>query len=334
MRRSLADLPAGTLVVAAVSGGADSVALAAALARIAPRAGFRAGAVTVDHGLQNGSAERAAAVALWAARIGLAPVETTRVDVVQRGTGPEAAARDARYAVLDSVAERLGATVILLGHTRDDQAESVLLGLARGSGARSLAGMAPIRGHYRRPLLDLPRATMRAACAAECLPVWDDPHNRDPKYARSRVRHQALPVLEAALGPGVARALARTAALLRADAEALDVWADMALADADPLSTVALTRLPAGVRSRVLRRAALDAGAPPTAVTAAHVAAMDRLVTAWRGQGPVSLPGGLVAVRAYGRLRFDAPDPSGPARRAPGRRSGAREPGGDRPQDC
>ena len=145
------------------------------------------------------------------------------VDVGRAG-GPEAAARAARYRALDDAADRLGAAAVLLGHTRDDQAETVLLGLARGSGARSLAGMAARSGRYRRPLLDLDRAVVRSAAAG--LDTWDDPHNADPSFGRSRVRHAALPALEAALGPGVAAALARTASLLRADADALDGWAD------------------------------------------------------------------------------------------------------------
>jgi tRNA(Ile)-lysidine synthase len=303
VRAALADLDAGALVLVACSGGADSLALAAALAFEAPRAGLRAGAVTVDHDLQPGSADRAAAAAAHLTGLGLAPVEVVRVEVGAAG-GPEAAARTARYRALDAVAARLDAAAVLLGHTLDDQAETVLLALARGSGARSLAGMPSVRGRYRRPLLGLPRDTVRAA--AEGLEVWDDPHNADPSFARARVRHDLLPVLEKALGPGVAAALARTADQLRADAAALDAWAatahDEACDDRGRADVGILETLPPAVRSRVLRRLALDAGCPPSDLTAGHVAELDRLVTAWHGQGPLHLPGGVRASRAYGTL--------------------------------
>jgi tRNA(Ile)-lysidine synthase len=195
---------------------------------------------------------------------------------------------------------------VLLGHTLDDQAETVLLGLARGSGARSLAGMPAVRGCYRRPLLGLSRDTVRAAATATGQPLWDDPHNADPSFARARVRHDLLPVLEKALGPGVTAALGRTADQLRVDADALDGWAARAYSDArgpdGRLAVEGLRQQPPAVRTRVLRRAALDAGCPPSDLTAAHVGELDRLVTAWHGQGPLHLPGGVRAARACGTL--------------------------------
>jgi tRNA(Ile)-lysidine synthase len=307
VRASLGDLDPGALVLVACSGGPDSVALAAALAFEAPRSGLRAGAVTVDHQLQAGSAERAASVAADLTALGLDPVELATVDIVIDATaahGPEAGARQARYRALDATADRLGAAAVLLGHTRDDQAETLLLGLARGSGARSLAGMAAVRGRYRRPLLDLPRSTVRAAAAGH--QTWDDPHNADPAFARARVRHDLLPALERGVGPGVAAALARTAAMLRADADALDGWADeahdAARVDGGGLDVATLAGLPTAVRTRVLLRAARDAGCPPTDLTAGHVHALDRLVTDWHGQGPLQLPGAVEASRSCGTL--------------------------------
>ncbi len=182
----------------------------------------------------------------------------------------------------------------------------MLLGLARGSGARSLSGMAPRQGRYRRPLLELTRADTRAACAAERLTPWDDPHNEDPAYARVRVRRDVLPVLERELGPGVTEALARTARLLRDDADALDAWADRVRAAAtragEGLDAELLRDEPPAVRRRVLRRTALDAGCPGTELFAVHVDAMDALVTDWRGQTGVDLPGGLRLRRQGGRL--------------------------------
>jgi tRNA(Ile)-lysidine synthase len=329
VRACLSDLAAGDLVLVACSGGADSLALAAAAAFAAPRLGLRAGGVTVDHGLQPGSAERARETTALLSTLGLDPVHNTTV-TVPSGTakGPEAAARQARYAALDAAAGEYGAVAILLGHTLDDQAETVLLGLARGSGARSLAGMPGRRGPYRRPLLAVRRATTAAACAELGLQTWQDPHNQDFRFARARVRHQALPALEAALGPGVAEALARTAAQLRADAECLD---DLAFAESGQLrsngsapsapsapsassaqedqaglDTQWLGALPVAIRTRVLRDAAIMAGCPHGALTAGHVDRVDALVTAWRGQRWVDLPGGVRARRRDGKVWFTA----------------------------
>ena len=299
VRSSLTDLGGGATALAAVSGGADSLALAAALAHVATRLKLSAGAVIVDHKLQSGSDERAARAAEQCRELGLDPVIVRPVTVGRAG-GPEAAARTARYAALDATADDLGADVVLLGHTLDDQAETVLLGLARGSGARSLAGMAAVAGRYRRPFLGVRRTETRAACRALGLDVWHDPHNADPAYARVRVRREVLPVLESALGPGVVEALARTASLLRDDADALDEWAGKAAADGLVLD--ALSAVPAAVRRRVLRQAAIAAGCPAGALTARHIADMDRLVHDWHGQGPVSLPAGLVAERSCDRL--------------------------------
>ncbi|WUI00033.1 tRNA lysidine(34) synthetase TilS [Spirillospora sp. NBC_00431] len=325
VRRVLADLPQGALVVAACSGGADSLALAGALAFEAPRTGHGAAGVTIDHGLQDGSEERAEAVVRTMADLGLDPSGSIAVTVDGPG-GPENAARDARYRALDEAAGRLGAAAVLLGHTQDDQAETVLLGLARGSGARSLSGMPTafnrpvgkddIGGarsvHYLRPMLGLDRTTTRRACEAMGLEPWDDPHNVDPAYARVRVRHEALPALEKALGPGVAEALARTAKMLRDDADALD---ELAAQSYDDLATVedgytvairleGLGDLPKAVRTRVMRMAAIRAGSPPGTLAAVHVDAVDRLVTDWHGQRHVDLPGGLRALRRYGKLLF------------------------------
>jgi tRNA(Ile)-lysidine synthase len=308
VRACVADLAPGDLVLAACSGGADSLALAAAVAFVAPRAGLRAGAVTVDHGLQEGSAARAVSVAAVLAGLGLDPVRTASVSA-EAGTGgaggPEAAARTARYAALSRVAAGDGAAAVLLGHTLDDQAETVLLGLARGSGARSLAGMPPRRGVFRRPLLGLRRPVTAEACAALGLDPWQDPHNADRRFARVRVRLDALPALEAALGPGVAEALARTAGQLRADAEVLEKISSERTGGDSPLSASSLAELPGAVRTRVLRSAALAAGCPAGALTAGHVARIEELVTGWHGQRWIDLPGGVRASRRAGQLCFE-----------------------------
>jgi tRNA(Ile)-lysidine synthase len=293
-------------VLVACSGGADSLALAAGVAFVAPRAGVPAGLVTVDHGLQDGSAQHAAWVAQLGYDLGLDPVEVIRVQVGTVG-GPEAAARTARYAALDAVGAALNAHV-LLGHTLDDQAETVLLGLGRGSGPRSIAGMADADGRYLRPLLRLRRATTAAACAALGLQPWADPHNSDPSFQRVRLRHQVLPLLEDVLQGGVAEALARTADLLRDDLAALDGWA-ASLPAGPELDVASLASLPRAVRARALRTWAAGAGAAP--LSAERTAALDALVTEWRGQGPVNLPGGVAVRRESGKL-VAYPEPSPP----------------------
>ncbi len=326
VRGCLASLEPGDLVLAACSGGADSLALAAALAFEAPRAGLLAGGITIDHGLQPGSAARADEVARTMTGLGLEPVLSIAVAVPGPNApirqGLEAAARTARYAALDRAADTAGARAVLLGHTLDDQAETVLLGLARGSGARSLAGMALVTGRYLRPLLDLRREQTRAACTALGLRFWDDPQNDDPAFTRVRVR-RLMPALEDALGPGVAEALARTARLLRADADVLD---EMAAAQAQrtglagtALDAAALAGLPTAIRLRVLRRAAISAGCPPGTLSERNVTSLDELVIGWHGQRWTDLPGGVRCQRRYGKLLFttsgvpgDAPAASTP----------------------
>ena len=298
-------------VLVACSGGADSVALAAALAFEAPRAGRGVGAVIVDHGLQPGSAEQAQRTAELLRCLRLTPVLVVPVTVGDAG-GPEGAARDARTAALRSAAAGSGATVAL-GHTLDDQAETVLLGLARGSGPRSVAGMVEHRAPFWRPLLGVRREATRAACAAQGLPVWDDPWNTDPAYTRVRLRTEVLPLMEDVLGGGVAPALARTADLLREDLDALDelAAAELArLAGADGLPARELGALPAALRRRVLRGWLRAAGVPD--VHAVHLRAVEALVTRWRGQGRVDLPGGAGALRTSGRLVLSPPETRGP----------------------
>jgi tRNA(Ile)-lysidine synthetase-like protein len=301
---ALAGIPPDSLVLVACSGGPDSVALAAAARAVHGRVG----AVVVDHGLRPEARREAEVTSTWLRGLGLDPVLVRGADVVESGDGLEAAARDARYRVLHRAAVETGAAMVLLGHTRDDQAETVLLGLARGSGLRSIAGMPRERGIFRRPLLDLSRASVHAA-VPESAPLVDDPHNRDDRFARARVRHTVLPMLERELGPGIAAALARTADLARADADALAELADEAAwdlahgaRDEGTLDVDPLTELPAAVLSRVVRTWLVAGGCPPGSVSASHVRRVTRLVTDWRGQGAVALPGGVEAYRDCGRL--------------------------------
>lgn len=295
VRRVLSDLGPGARIVVGVSGGADSLALAAVTAFVAKQSAFVLAAVIVDHRLQEGSAAVAAHARKQLEQLGIA-AEVMAVDVGVDG-GPEAAARMARYDALSSHT----ADAVLLAHTLDDQAETVLLGLGRGSGPRSIAGMAEVDGLWRRPLLSMRRADTEQICRASGLDWWVDPHNSDPRFRRSRVRTEVLPLLEDVLGGGVAQALARTATQLQSDSDALDALAEDVR---DPAEIEVLERLHPAVRSRVLRLLALEAGADASALGSTHLAELDRLVTHWRGQRRVELPGGVSVKRVGPSLAF------------------------------
>lgn len=299
--------PGPDRVLVGLSGGPDSLALAAALAFEGPRADVRVGAIIVDHGLQHGSDEVAARAAKQARELGLDPVLTRRVRVDGPG-GPEGAARRARYEAFDAALDETGASFVVLAHTLDDQAETVLLGLARGSGPASLRGMSPKSGRTLRPLLRIRRATTVQACADAGLEPWVDPHNDDGAYARVRVRRTVLPVMEQELGPGIAEALARTAEQLREDSEALDRFAEELAeelaehADAGlSLPVAALAANPPALRQRLIRLAV--AAEFHVALTRAQTLEVAHLVTDWHGQGPLHLPGVRVE-RSAGLLLF------------------------------
>jgi tRNA(Ile)-lysidine synthase len=302
VRSALETFEAGDLIIVAVSGGADSLALAFALSLEAPKFAIQLHAVTIDHQLQSGSGVQALKVV---EQLNALAIETTIEKVsVEVTEGLEASARKARYAALDSMGTTLNAAAIFLGHTLDDQAESVLLGLARGSGTRSLSGMAVRNGKYIRPLLSITREQTVSMCQEAGLLAWIDPHNSDLNFARVRVRLQAIPILEKTIGPGISDALARSAELLRQDADALDAWAEREISQIDlsDLSCNYLADLPRAIRSRVIRAAIYAAGAPSGSISAEHVGSIEALVTAWSGQGAAHLPGGVKVERFSGRL--------------------------------
>ncbi|KAB1653631.1 tRNA lysidine(34) synthetase TilS [Pseudoclavibacter chungangensis] len=309
----------GDLVLVALSGGPDSLALAAATAFEAPRAGRRAGAVIIDHGLQPDSAAVAERAASQARELGLDPVIVVRVTVTETdGEGPEAAARTARYEAIEATRKELGASAVLLGHTLDDQAETVLLGLARGSGGKSLHGMAIETGALLRPLLGVRRADTVQACADQGLEPWIDPHNSDPAYTRVRVRERVLPMLEEELGPGISEALARTATTLREDSETLDAlaleWAhEVVSTDADgriSLDVGGIVTQPPALRQRICRIVAEQGFG--VSLSRRHTMAVAALATEWRGQGPVDLPG-IRVERRQNQILFGATEPQGSA---------------------
>ncbi len=297
--RAVPDAP----VVVGCSGGPDSLALAAAVAHL----GLEARALVIDHGLQPETADVAVRVREQMQPRGL-PVEIRSVHVdPTTDSGPEASAREARYRAFDDATAASGdvpAGTLLLGHTLDDQAEQVLLGLARGSGTRSLAGIPPERslpggGRLLRPLLGLRRTDTERACTEWGLTPWHDPHNDDPAYTRVRVRHDVLPALEDHLGPGVAEALARTARQARDDADLLDELAERHLGDIPDELPVTVLDAPTPIATRVLRRWLIAHGAAEPGHD--HVHAVMRLVTHWRGQHSVEVPG-LRVGRRGGRL--------------------------------
>jgi len=298
VKLSLEKLEAGDSFLVAVSGGADSLALAQALLIESQSLALNAIAITIDHQLQENSHLQAERVAEQLKEIGYGQVITKKV-LVSLDSGLESGARDARYAAINESVEETKAVKVFLGHTRNDQAESVLLGLARGSGARSLSAMAAENGIFLRPLLAITREETEAACNEWGLDFWSDPHNLNTDFTRVKVRREVIPYLEEHLDPGISRALVRTAALLRDDADALDLWAER---EASDLECDRLAQLPKAIRTRIIRKAALAAGATPGKLTFEQVGAIDALICAWKGQGEVSLAGGVKVERISGRL--------------------------------
>lgn len=288
----------GTILVG-VSGGADSLALA--LATQLEAKNREVIPIVIDHRLQENSEAIAAETVKKLERLNFKVIELLRVNV-EITDGLEASARRARFDAFDSIASQYSSTTFFLGHTQNDLAESVLLGLARGSGTRSLSGIAAVNGIYIRPFLAVTRETTEAVCRENSLEPWRDPHNDDLQFARVRVRKNLLPELERDLGPGISEALARTSKILREDADALDQWAAGFMDKEDYLSIEALASLPKAVRARVLRRAIYAAGAPSGTLTSDHLEPVEALVTAWHGQGFTSLPGGVKVERISGRL--------------------------------
>jgi tRNA(Ile)-lysidine synthase len=314
-------------VLVACSGGPDSLALAAVAAYFARRGHVgghpvTVGAVVVDHQLQEGSGHVAARTAAALTDLGLSPVEIRAVTVAGAGMGPEAAAREARHEALEAAAASQGAEAILLGHTLDDQAEQVLLGLARGSGTRSLAGMRPARqgkgnSILLRPFLGLRRADTEEICAVEELEPWHDPTNADPSFARSRTRVEVLPHLEEKLGPGVAESLARTAAILQLDADYLEDVAESTYAGLAErtgpdvaLPEEALRALAPAIRFRVIAKAAADVGGQQPSYQ--RLLAAEALLRRQGSAGPVQLPGGVGVYRLSLAELESAPEAAGP----------------------
>lgn len=296
---SALDLAAPGPAFVACSGGADSLALAAAAGFLVQRRGYSVGALIVDHGLQPGSASVAAVTAAKCETLGLSPVHILTASV--SGSGNEADARAARYAAIESFVGSSG--TVLLAHTLNDQAEQVLLGLVRGSGTRTLAGIPPIRGRYVRPFLPLSRADTEAVCAHAGVDFWVDPTNLSTDALRNKVRLEVLPALADALGSDVVSNLARTAELARDDADYLDSLATTAFASATVsalpcevvLNLAHVAELPRALVGRVIRLAAVSVGG--SAPSFERTQAVMGLLDLGPATGPVELEGHVNVIR-------------------------------------
>jgi tRNA(Ile)-lysidine synthase len=305
----------GRTIVVGLSGGADSVALVDALASLRRRRGFRLVAAHLDHGLRSGSSDDAAFCAAFCATLDV-PLRAATADVRARAArergGLEQAARRERYAFLRAVRDEEGAAAILVAHTRDDQAETLLLRLLRGAGATGLAGMRPRAGDILRPLLDVSRAEVLDHLRERGLAWREDPSNADPAHRRNRVRHELLPYLEARFNPEIRAALARTASLLADEAAHVRVEAETLLASVarEEEGTLVLGRLslaeaPTPVARVAIRLALLRAGGLGQ-VGAVHVDKALRLIRSKAPSGRrLPLPGGREARFTHDEVRLE-----------------------------
>ena len=297
----------GQKLLIAVSGGADSLALAAACEFEAKKLKVKIAAAVIDHSLQNNSDKVAAQTAKTLAALGFEEVVVKKITVGKAG-GPEAAARTARYTALETIRQKTKSNFVVLGHTASDQAETVLLGLVRGSGSKSLSGMSEKTGVLLRPLLGIERATTEAFCKDSGIKYWSDPQNKDEKFLRVMIRKHVLPFLEKQLGGSVAASLVRTSDQLREDNTYLESQADKSFKKYAKVSgsgisfdAKAIEKLPAAILNRVIKKA-LDGFGSESSRT--HVLAVSDLVLSWHGQKPLALPGVRV-VRKGNTISFE-----------------------------
>jgi tRNA(Ile)-lysidine synthase len=293
----------GQKLLIAVSGGADSLALVSAALFEAKKLELQVATVTIDHGLQKASARVTEQTLEKLHQIGITEAWSKKVKVGSRG-GPEAAARDARYKALESVRIQSQSDFIVLGHTANDQAETVLLGLTRGSGAKSLSGMSARSDRLLRPILSIERKTTEQFCKDERISPWQDPQNKDLKFLRVRMRRVILPFLEKQLGKGIFGNLIRTSSQLQEDDQYLSSISDKAFKKLAKTSSRTVTldqpglaKLSAAVRNRVIK-SAIDYFEVDS--SRAHVLAVVDLVLNWHGQKPLALPG--VRVERKGKI--------------------------------
>jgi tRNA(Ile)-lysidine synthase len=298
----------GQKLLVAVSGGADSLALASATEFEAKKLGLKIAAAVIDHSLQKDSDKVAAQTAKTLALLGFEEVVVKKVSVGKAG-GPEAAARTARYSALETLRQQTKSHFTVLGHTSSDQAETVLLGLVRGSGSKSLSGMSEKTGLLLRPLLVVDRATTEAFCKDSGIKYWLDPQNKDEKFLRVMIRKHVLPFLEKQLGGSVAASLVRTSDQLREDNTYLESQADKSFKRYAKVSASGISfdaqligKLPSAILHRVIKMA-LDGFGSESSRT--HVLAVSDLILSWHGQKPLALPGVRV-VRKGNTITFES----------------------------
>ena len=286
------ELEGAKRVLLAVSGGADSLALALAANFELPKLGIALAAVIVNHNLQPGSGEIAEQAATRLRKLGITDVTVVSVQVEDSGQGPESAARDARYQALETERLALGADYILTGHTLDDQAETVLLGLTRGSGLKSIAGMQSVAGNLVRPFLGISKAELIQSLEDAGIDYWEDPHNTETRFTRVRIRN-LMQQLEAELGPGLSTALARTAELAQESEEFLALSAtaliQSARVDGNSYAVEVLAQAHPALRRKALQMIA--SALVPGGVSRVQVLGLDELICNWHGQKPTHLSG-------------------------------------------
>jgi len=305
----LKDFDAGDYVLVGCSGGADSLALAWTTLVVGKRLELKTGVIIVDHQLFPESNSVALNAKKQCEDLGIEEVIIKKVNVEQTHEGLEAAARIARYEAFENVLQETNAQVILLAHTQDDQAETVLMRLTRGSGAKSLSGMAQVSGKYLRPFLHLRKKLVHDSLDLIGLKAWQDPANTDHQFLRVKVRHELMPKIVEVLGESAISSLDKTSQLLRLDNQALEELAQQFFESQKDVKTNGLEiseleKLPEAIRTRVLRICAIASGVHPGPFSFEHIEAIDALVKNWHGQGNVDLPGFIQATRVGNSLRF------------------------------
>ena len=296
--------PADNILVAC-SGGADSLALAWTSQVVTKRIGLNLIAVIIDHQLIKESTQVAQDAKKKCEDFGIEKVVIKQIEVKDDKDGLEAAARKARYEAFEESVNEFNAKAVLLAHTQDDQAETMLMRLTRGSGAKSLSAMKEVSGKYLRPFLHIRKQVLVDALEKENISYWQDPANTNYKFLRAKVRHELMPKLIEVLGESAIDSLDRTSGLLKEDNEALE---SIALESYEKLNkelkVQELEKLPTAIRKRVIKIAALNSGVTPGPFSFEHIEAIDALVTNWRGQGNVDLPGFIQASRVDQTIRF------------------------------
>ena len=296
--------PADNILVAC-SGGADSLALAWTSQVVTKRIGLNLIAVIIDHQLIKESSQVAQDAKKKCKDFGIEKVVIKQIEVKDDKDGLEAAARKARYEAFEELVNEFNAKAVLLAHTQDDQAETMLMRLTRGSGAKSLSAMKEVSGKYLRPFLHIRKQVLVDALEKENISYWQDPANTNYKFLRAKVRHELMPKLIEVLGDSAIDSLDRTSGLLKEDNEALE---SIALESYEKLNkelkVQELEKLPTAIRKRVIKIAALNSGVTPGPFSFEHIEAIDALVTNWRGQGNVDLPGFIQASRVDQTIRF------------------------------